>query len=199
MMLLEVLLVFLLVGVLFGTIWELPLDNLLCLLMLLLLSTLSLSQLLLLLRIAYTRYWDRLWLEIDSQLVVLAFNSPSTNPWNHRNHWLNCLTITKSFGFMISDIYPKGNNCAERHINFAFGLWVFFGGIPFWTTSYEFFHEQIYFYFVMLHSFFLHLSFILMCFLGKIFNETTSFRFLLLGFLFGPHKLFLVLYFIKYY
>lgn len=41
--------------------------------------------------IAFEKGWHRLWLEYDSQLVVMAFNNVKLVPWKVRTRWRNCL------------------------------------------------------------------------------------------------------------
>jgi ribonuclease HI len=53
------------------------------------------------------------WLESDSQLVILAFKSNSVVPWSLRNKWENCLHLTHTMAFCATHIYREGNVCAD--------------------------------------------------------------------------------------
>lgn len=55
--------------------------------------------------IAYQNNWGKLWLEIDSKLVVAAFKSnPSVLPWQLRQRWKNCLHLISSMDFCVTFI-----------------------------------------------------------------------------------------------
>ncbi|RHN79171.1 putative ribonuclease H-like domain-containing protein [Medicago truncatula] len=62
------------------------------------------------------------WLESDSQLVILAFKSNSVVPWGLRNRWENCIHITHRMRFCASHIYREGNICADSLANFGLSL-----------------------------------------------------------------------------
>lgn len=51
---------------------------------------------------AHPRGWLHLWLECDSQLVVLAFSNTDLVPWKLRNRWKNCLDLSSSMFFRVS-------------------------------------------------------------------------------------------------
>ncbi|KAK2441965.1 hypothetical protein QL285_013197 [Trifolium repens] len=57
--------------------------------------------------------WLNLWIETDSRLAVLAFNSNSLVPWAIRNRWQNCKLLTEKINFMITHIYREGNDIAD--------------------------------------------------------------------------------------
>lgn len=67
--------------------------------------------------VAYQKQWFKLWLETDSQLVVLAFNNSSCVPWRLRNRWENCNNLLISMNFMVTHIYREGNQCADSLAN----------------------------------------------------------------------------------
>jgi hypothetical protein len=54
-----------------------------------------------------------LWIETDSKLVSLAFNSPSISPWQ-MNKWLNYLPKIQNIDFIISHIYREGNHGSDK-------------------------------------------------------------------------------------
>ncbi|PNX85515.1 ribonuclease H, partial [Trifolium pratense] len=64
--------------------------------------------------IAFEKGWWNLWVETDSLMVTLAFNTPDMVPWYLRNRWLNCLHISKSMNFIISHIFREGNSLADK-------------------------------------------------------------------------------------
>jgi len=45
--------------------------------------------------ITYSKGWHNLWLETESQLVLLAFKSKTMIPCVLRNIWINCIEIVK--------------------------------------------------------------------------------------------------------
>ena len=65
--------------------------------------------------------WDHLWLELDSSLVVNAFNNHALVPWKLRNQW----SITKSMQFIVSHIYREGNQCADTLANLGLNFDVY--------------------------------------------------------------------------
>ena len=67
--------------------------------------------------VAYQKQWFNLWLETDSQLVVLAFKNSSCVPWTLRNRWENCNNLLISMNFMVTHIYREGNQCADSLAN----------------------------------------------------------------------------------
>lgn len=66
--------------------------------------------------------FSNVWLESDSQLVILAFNSIYVVPWGLRNRWENCLKLTYNMRFCASHIYREGNTCADKLANFGLSL-----------------------------------------------------------------------------
>ena len=68
--------------------------------------------------------FSNVWLESDSQLVILAFKFISIVPWGLRNRWENCLKLTHNMRLCATHIYREGNTCADNLANF--GLSVFF-------------------------------------------------------------------------
>ncbi|CAJ2636606.1 unnamed protein product [Trifolium pratense] len=67
--------------------------------------------------LANCRNWKNLWLESDSTLVVMTFNSSVLVPWELSNRWRNCLRITRSMNFVVSHVYREGNQCADGLTN----------------------------------------------------------------------------------
>nr|ABD32287.2 Polynucleotidyl transferase, Ribonuclease H fold [Medicago truncatula] len=63
-----------------------------------------------------------IWLQSDSQLVILAFKSISIVPWALRNRWENCLKLTHRMRFCATHIYREGNTCADSLANFGLTL-----------------------------------------------------------------------------
>ena len=66
--------------------------------------------------------FSNVWLESDSQLVILAFKSNTVVPWGLRNRWENCIHITHRMRFCASHIYREGNICADSLANFGLSL-----------------------------------------------------------------------------
>jgi hypothetical protein len=66
--------------------------------------------------------WLNLWIETDSRLAVLAFNSNSLVPWAIRNRWQNCKLLTEKINFMITHIYREGNDIADCLANLSFSV-----------------------------------------------------------------------------
>ncbi|GAU14035.1 hypothetical protein TSUD_168600 [Trifolium subterraneum] len=64
--------------------------------------------------IAHSKGWNNLWLEFDSKLVNLAFNSSHIVPWKLRNRWFNCLELAKTMLFRVIHIYREGDCCADK-------------------------------------------------------------------------------------
>ena len=75
--------------------------------------------------IAYSKGWQNLWLETDSQLVLLAFQKRSHVSWEIRNRWINCLELIKGMNFFVSHIYREGNSCADGLANIVLALSAF--------------------------------------------------------------------------
>lgn len=70
--------------------------------------------------IASKKGWNNLWLETDSQLVVLAFKDSLLVPWKLQNHWKNCISLVRNMNFNVTHIFREGNVCADRIA--AYGL-----------------------------------------------------------------------------
>jgi len=60
--------------------------------------------------------FSNVWLQFNSQLIILAFKSISVVPWGLRNRWENCLGITHSMRFCATHI------CADSLANFGLSL-----------------------------------------------------------------------------
>jgi ribonuclease HI len=71
-------------------------------------------------KIASKKSWSRLWLEIDSKLVILAFKTFSIFPWHLRNRWMNCMKITKDMEIFISHIFREDDHCAGKIASIGF-------------------------------------------------------------------------------
>jgi len=72
--------------------------------------------------LADKKKWNKLWLEIDSKLVVQAFQNPHMVPWKLRNGWINCLQVTHLMSFMITHIYRESNHCANKLANLGLNV-----------------------------------------------------------------------------
>ena len=94
--------------------------------------------------IAIEKNWNNLWLETDSQLVLLAFRAEHMVPWFLRNIWFNCLQNVKNMNFLVSHIYIEGNTCAYMLTNFDLTLspYVWFPYLPDFLR-YEFVKNQL--------------------------------------------------------
>ena len=66
--------------------------------------------------------WSNLLLELDSSLVVYAFNNKSVIPWRLSNIWENCLHLLSSMNFLVSHIFREGNQCADALANLDLSL-----------------------------------------------------------------------------
>jgi len=67
--------------------------------------------------IAYEINWRNLWIEIDSTLVVLAFNFFNLVPWTLRNRWNSCRTLPRDINFLVTDIFMGGNQVSVTLTN----------------------------------------------------------------------------------
>jgi len=67
--------------------------------------------------IAHLKGYQNVWLESDSQLVILAFKFLSVIPWSLRNRWYNCIVRLRDMRFVVSHIYREGNACADSLAN----------------------------------------------------------------------------------
>jgi len=72
--------------------------------------------------IATLMRFSNVWLESDSQLMILAFKSNSVVPWSLRNRWENCTYTTHRMRFCASHVYREGNICADSLANFGLSL-----------------------------------------------------------------------------
>jgi hypothetical protein len=54
--------------------------------------------------ISEAKGWSNIWLETDSKLVQRAFNSSSIVPWEISNRSQNCISITRSMTFLVTQI-----------------------------------------------------------------------------------------------
>ncbi|GAU40903.1 hypothetical protein TSUD_297080 [Trifolium subterraneum] len=66
--------------------------------------------------IAHSKGRNNLWIESDSKLVNLAFNSSNIVPWKLRNRWFNCLELAKTMMFRVTHIYCEVNCCADKMV-----------------------------------------------------------------------------------
>jgi len=72
--------------------------------------------------IAVVMSFSNVWLESDSQLVILAFKSNSVVPWSLKNRWENCIQSTHRMRFCASHVYREGNICTDSLANFGLSL-----------------------------------------------------------------------------
>jgi ribonuclease HI len=72
--------------------------------------------------IAHLKGFQNVWLESDSQLVILAFKSISVIPWSLRNRWYNCIFRLRNMRFFVSHIYREVNACADDLANLGLTL-----------------------------------------------------------------------------
>jgi ribonuclease HI len=63
--------------------------------------------------IAASKEWNNLWIETDSELLVLAFKFAKLVCWSLSNRWFNCLKISSNRNIMVSHIYREDNHCAN--------------------------------------------------------------------------------------
>jgi len=80
----------------------------------------ELTAAMLAIEIVVEKNWSTLWLEKDSQPMVLAFKSISVVPWKVRNRWLNCLNACRSMNFTVTHIFREGNHYADRLASIGF-------------------------------------------------------------------------------
>lgn len=69
--------------------------------------------------IAVSNNWLNLWLETDSQIVLLACKDASMIPWIIRHRWNNSMKATNNMNFFVSHIFREGNTCADGLANLA--------------------------------------------------------------------------------
>jgi ribonuclease HI len=67
--------------------------------------------------IAANKNWSNLWIETDSNLVVLAFKSSIVVPWDLSNRLLNCIWLTTGMNFVVTHVYREGNQHADGLAN----------------------------------------------------------------------------------
>jgi ribonuclease HI len=72
--------------------------------------------------IAHLKGFHNVWIEFDSQLVILASKSISVVPWNLRNRWYNCKVRLRNMRFFVSHIYREGNVYADGLANLGLTL-----------------------------------------------------------------------------
>jgi ribonuclease HI len=72
--------------------------------------------------IAHRKGWKNLWLETDSMLVVSAFKSSKTIPWQLKNRWDNCILLLISMNFFVTHIFREGNTCADKFANLGLSI-----------------------------------------------------------------------------
>jgi len=72
--------------------------------------------------IAHLKGYHNVWLESDSQLVILAFKSIYVIPWSLRNRWYNCIVRLRDMRFVVSHNYREGNACADSLANLDLSL-----------------------------------------------------------------------------
>lgn len=61
--------------------------------------------------------YQNLWLELDSLLMVKAFDLVSHVPWELKSRWEACRLYTFFISILLSHIYWEGNNCAKSFSN----------------------------------------------------------------------------------
>lgn len=79
----------------------------------------ELSAIMIAIETAYERIWLNLWLECDSQLALMAFDSIYIVPWSLRNRWKNCPWLAKKMHLRVSHIFKEGNSCVDRLASFS--------------------------------------------------------------------------------
>ena len=82
--------------------------------------------------IATNNHWKDMWLETDSQLVLLACKDVSMVSWSIRNRWNNCMDVTKNMNVFVSHIYREGNTYTDGLANLCLALssHVWFPSVP---------------------------------------------------------------------
>jgi hypothetical protein len=90
--------------------------------------------------VAQSRNWYNLSLEIDSVLVVLAFNNLNTTvAWNFKNRWHNCMLLFKQMNVIVSHIYREDNQVADSLVNYDCNLTF----ISFWHVTPDFIKDSL--------------------------------------------------------
>jgi len=64
--------------------------------------------------IANLRGWNKLWIETDSALMVLAAKNIKLIPCVLRNRWINCLILLQQMNYFITHIFREGNKCTDK-------------------------------------------------------------------------------------
>jgi len=72
--------------------------------------------------IAALMRFSNVWLESDSQLVILAFKSNYVVPWSLKIRWENCIHTTHRMRFCASHVYREWNICADSLAYFGLSL-----------------------------------------------------------------------------
>jgi ribonuclease HI len=90
--------------------------------------------------IAFQNNWKQLWIELDSALVVSAFNN-LTRPvaWQLRNRWKNVLFLIRQMNCVITHIYREGNQVADMLTNHGLNL----TSIVFWNEPPLFIRDNV--------------------------------------------------------
>ncbi|OVA10859.1 Ribonuclease H domain [Macleaya cordata] len=65
------------------------------------------------LEITLDQGWDKIWLECDSLLVVMAFEGKFNVLWKLQNRWSNCVVRLLKVNFRFSHIFHEGNQYAD--------------------------------------------------------------------------------------
>ena len=76
-------------------------------------------------KIAYEKKWNKLWIESDSKLATLALKSSHIIPAKLTNRWNNCIMLLNSMEFFVSHIYREGNHGANKLANLGLSLPIF--------------------------------------------------------------------------
>jgi hypothetical protein len=73
--------------------------------------------------IAFQNNWHNIWIEIDSTLVVSAFQSPNRAvPWVIRNRWKNVIHMENCMNCIVTRIFGEGNQVADLMANHGLTL-----------------------------------------------------------------------------
>lgn len=83
---------------------------------------------------AMDKNWKKIWLEMDSSLVVQSFSNINLVPWRLKSRWLNIISFTNSIDFMVTHIFREGNACAYSLSNI---------GLNYISLSLGFVHRKI--------------------------------------------------------
>lgn len=68
---------------------------------------------------ALNQDWDRLWLESNSKLVVLAFRKASIVSWKLINRWEKCIQALNRLNFLTTHIFKDENYCVDKFANLS--------------------------------------------------------------------------------